>query len=127
MVASYYANHIMDIEKVIKKIKSFYDDIKKIELYFFKNHDINIVMEDDAIDYIIEQFENSTYDLEGFYDHMSTDFEYGLKLVQEKTGKNRFFITKNALLNPESFVSNLIKDELSRHYNPVLKPMTGEK
>ena len=127
IVASYYANHIMDIEKVIKKIKSFYDDIKKIELYFFKNHDINIVLEDDAIDFIIDQLENSTYDLEGLYDHISTDFEYGLKLVQEKTGKNRFFITKDALINPESFISNLIKDELSRHYNPVLKPITGEK
>jgi len=127
VVASYYANHIMDIEKVIKKIKSFYDDIKKIELYFFKNHDINIVLEDDAIDFIIDQLENSAYNLETFYDHISADFEYGLKLVQEKTGKNRFFITKNALINPESFISNLIKDELSRNYNPVLKPMTGEK
>jgi ATP-dependent Clp protease ATP-binding subunit ClpX len=127
VVASYYANHIMDIEKVIKKIKSFYDNIKKIELYFFKNHDINIVLEDDAIDFIIDQLENSAYNLETFYDHISADFEYGLKLVQEKTGKNRFFITKNALVNPESFISNLIKDELSRNYNPVLKPMTGEK
>jgi hypothetical protein len=70
-------------------------------------------MEDDAIDYIIEQFENSTYDHEEFYDHLTTDFEYGLKLVQEKTGKNRFFITKNALLNPESFISSLIQNELS--------------
>ena len=127
VVASYYANHIMDIEKVIKKIKSFYDDIKKIELNFFKNHDINIVLEDDAIDFIIDQLENSAYNLETFYDHISADFEFGLKLVQEKTGKNRFFITKDALINPESFISNLIKDELSRNYNPVLKPITGEK
>jgi endopeptidase Clp ATP-binding regulatory subunit ClpX len=123
VVASYYANHIIDIESVIKKIKSFYDDIKKIELYFFKNHDINIVLEDDAIDFIIDQLENSTYDLEAFYDQLSTDFEYGLKLVQEKTGKNRFFITKDALMNPESFISNLIKDELNMHSKTDLKPM----
>ena len=123
VVASYYANHIIDIERVIKKIKSFYDDIKKIELYFFKNHDINIVLEDDAIDFIIDQLENSTYDLKAFYDQLSTDFEYGLKLVQEKTGKNRFFITKDALMNPESFISNLIKDELNMHSKTDLKPM----
>jgi len=123
VVASYYANHIMDIEKVIKKIKSFYDDIKKIELYFFKNHDINIVLEDDAIDFIIDQLENSTYNLEALYDHISTDFEYGLKLVQEKTGKNRFFITKDALINPESFISNLIKDELNLRSKTDLKPL----
>jgi hypothetical protein len=124
VVASYYANHIMDIEKVIKKIKSLYDDIKKMELYFFKNHDINIVLEDDAIDFIIDQLENSTYDLEVFYDHLSTDFEYGLKLVQEKTGKNRFFITKDALINPESFIGNLIKDELNLHSKTDLKPLS---
>jgi len=122
VVASYYANHIMDIEKVIKKIKSFYDDIKKIELYFFKNHDINFVLEDDAIDFIIDKLENSKYDLEAIYDQLSTDFEYGLKLVQEKTGKNRFFITKDALMNPESFISNLIKDELRMYSKTDLKP-----
>jgi len=124
VVASYYANHILDIEKVIKKIKSFYDDIKKIELYFFKNHDINIVLEDDAIDFIIDQLENTTYDLETFYDHISTDFEYGLKLVQEKTGKNRFFITRDALMNPESFISNLIKYELNLSSKTGLKSLT---
>jgi endopeptidase Clp ATP-binding regulatory subunit ClpX len=115
IVASYYAGHMMDIEKVLKRIKTFYDDIKKIELYFFKNHDINIVMEDDAVDFIIEKFENSAYDLEAIYDQLSTDFEYGLKLVQEKTGKHRFFITKDALINPEFYISNLIRDELSMH------------
>ena len=80
-------------------------------------------MEDDAIDFIIDQLENSTYDLEAFYDQLSTDFEYGLKLVQEKTGKNRFFITKYALMNPESLISNLIKDELNMHSKTDLKPM----
>ncbi len=119
IVASYYANHMMDIEKAIKKIKTFYDDIKKIELYFFKNHDINIVMEDDAVDFIIDKFEKSTHDLGELYEKLSADFEYGLKLVREKTGKHRFFITKDALMNPEAFISNLIRDELSM---PDVKP-----
>lgn len=124
IVASYYANHMMDIEKAIKKIKTFYDDIKNIELYFFKNHDINIVMEDDAVDFIIDNFEKSAHDLGELYEKLSTDFEYGLKLVREKTGKHRFFITKYALMNPEAFISNLIKDELSL---PAANPGDREK
>ncbi len=112
IVASYYSKHIMDIEKVIKKIKYFYDDIKKMELYFYKNHDINIVMEDDAIDLIIEQFEKSSVSIEDFYERLSIDFEHGLKLIREKTGKDRFFITKDALLKPEDYISDLIQDEL---------------
>ncbi len=113
VVAAYYSKHIMDIERVIKKIKSYYDEIKKIELLFYKNHDINIVMEEDAIDLIIEQFENFAITIEDFYEKLSHDFELGLKLIQEKSGRNRFFITKKALLDPEAFISNLIRAELS--------------
>ena len=113
VVAAYYSKHIMDIERVIKKIKSYYDEIKKIELLFYKNHDINIVMEEDAIDLIIEQFENFAITIEDFYEKLSHDFELGLKLIQEKSGRNRFFITKKALLDPEAFISNLIRDEMS--------------
>jgi endopeptidase Clp ATP-binding regulatory subunit ClpX len=114
IVAGYYTKHIMDVGKAIDKIKSYYDEIKNIELYFFKNHDINIVLEEDAVDFIIDQFENSDAKLEDFYKQLTADFEYGLKLLREKTGRNRFFSTKQALLSPEAFISNLIRDELPR-------------
>jgi len=112
IIASFYCKHIMDIGHVVEKIKTFYDEIKKIELFFFQNNDINIVMEEDAVDFIIKQFINSGIKLEEFYKQLIIDFELGFKLIREKTGKNRFFITKQALLGPESFISNLIKDEL---------------
>ncbi|MBN1932179.1 MAG: AAA family ATPase [Desulfobacterales bacterium] len=111
LVASFYCKNIMDIGNILKKIKSYYDEIKKIELYFFKNHDINLVIEEDAIDFIMEQLINSAVKLEDFYRQLTKDFEYGLKLVREKTGKNRFFITRKALLAPEAFISNFLKDE----------------
>jgi endopeptidase Clp ATP-binding regulatory subunit ClpX len=111
VVASYYCKNIMDIGNAIKNIKSYYDDIKKIELYFFKNNDINIVLEKNAIDFIIEQLINFGITLDNLYKKLTGKFEDGLKLIREKTGKNRFFITKEALLAPESFINQLIKDE----------------
>jgi len=102
----------MDVGSAVEKIKSSYDEIKKIELYFYKSHDINIVLEEDAVDYIIEQLINTPLDIKAFYKKLTTDFQLGLKLVREKTGKNRFFITREALMNPETHISTLIKDEL---------------
>ena len=113
MVAAYYTMHALEIGKVIRKIKSYYDDIKKIELYFYKSNDINIVLEEGAIDFIIEKMVVSGTELKAFYRQLSADFELGLKLVREKTGRSRFFITREALLDPETFISNLIRDELS--------------
>ena len=112
VVATCYAKNTLDIDQVIKKIKSHYDEIKKIELYFFKNHDINIVLEEDAIDFIIEKLIESPFELEDVSEKINQDFQHGLKLAREKTNRNRFFITRQALLDPEAFVGELIKDQI---------------
>jgi ATP-dependent Clp protease ATP-binding subunit ClpX len=113
VVATCYAKNTLDIGKVIKKIKSHFDEIKKIELYFFKNHDINIVLEEDAIDFIIEKLIESPFEIEDVTEKINQDFQHGLKLAREKTNRNRFFITRQALLDPEAFVSQLIKDQIN--------------
>ena len=111
MVAQAYAKNIMDIESVVKHIKRHYDDIKKMELQFFKNHDMNIVFEEDAIDFIMEQLIQAPIDLKDVYQKIDVDFKHGLKLAREKTGRSRFFITREALLDPEAYISRMIQSE----------------
>jgi ATP-dependent Clp protease ATP-binding subunit ClpX len=48
-------------------------------------------------------------DIDAIYKQLSADLEYGLKLVREKTGRNRFFLTRQALEAPEAFISQLLK------------------
>ncbi len=110
LVATCYAKNTLDIGRIITKIRSYYDEIKKIELYFFKNHDINIVLEEDAIDFIMEQLIDGSLELKRVYDKIDQDFHYGLKLAREKTNRNRFFLTRQALLEPEAYIGNLIRD-----------------
>ncbi|MGD2096688.1 MAG: AAA family ATPase [Desulfobacterales bacterium] len=111
IVAQAYAKNIMDIESVVKQIKNHYDDIKKMELQFYKNHDMNIVLEEDAIDFIMEQLIQAPIDLKNVYQKIDLDFKHGLKLAREKTGRSRFFITRQALLDPEAFISQMIQSE----------------
>jgi len=120
LVASCYARNTLDIGNIITKIKSFYDEIKKIELYFFKNHDINIVFEEDAIDFIIEQLIEASLELKLVYQKIDQDFQHGLKLAREKINRNRFFITREALLDPEAYVANLIKDVVKLPSDPAI-------
>ena len=108
----------MDIENVVKHIKANYDAIKKIELYFFKNHDMNIVLEEDAIDFIMEQLIESPISVDDVYQKVNSDFEHGLKLVREKTGRNRFYISRQALLNPEAYIKQLIQTDFEPHSTP---------
>ena len=110
ILATSYANQIMDIGQVFERVKSRYDAIKKIELDFFKAHDINIVLEEDAIDFVMEQLVDKVVTLEAFARQLAADFELGLKLVVEKTGKHRFFLNRQALREPERFISGLIRN-----------------
>ena len=119
ILARFYVNHILDIGQVFEQIRARYDDIKDIELAFYKRHDINIVLEEDAIDFIMEQIVDSTVTLEEIARQLNENFEMGLKLVLEKTGKNRFFINRDALENPEAFISGLIRNGLK---TPPLPP-----
>ncbi len=109
LVADAYCSMVTDIEKVIKKLKSYYEETKTIELYFIKNHGINIVLEEEAIDHIIGQCFSSKGTPEGYYRELTADFEHGLKLVREKIGRTRFFITREALEKPDSYIAELLR------------------
>ncbi|MCU0590405.1 MAG: AAA family ATPase [Desulfobacterales bacterium] len=108
IVASYYVKHVLDTGNAVRRIKGCYDEIKNAELYFFKNHDINIVLEEDAIDFLMEMIVESAFELKDVYPRLNAHFEHGLKLVREKTGRSRFFISRNALINPEDYIRAMI-------------------
>ena len=108
LAAGCYTKNVMDSGSAVRQIKSYHDDIKNVELYFFKNHDINIVLDEDAIDFIMEMLVESALTPRDVYPKLNGHFEHGLKLVREKTGRSRFLITRAALMDPEGYVRNLI-------------------
>ncbi len=111
-ISDFYSRGVMDIGMAIGAIKTFHEKVKGIELRFFKNHGINIVLEEDAVDYLVGKLASGEMGIDGTYHKLTNDFELGLKLILEKTGKNRFFISKKTLLAPEDYLNRLIRDEL---------------
>jgi ATP-dependent Clp protease ATP-binding subunit ClpX len=118
-IALHYAKHIVDIETAIKKIKAYQEEVKNIELRFYKQHDINIVLEEDAVDYIIELIVEREMTIEDIWTTLSSDFANGSKLLFEKTGKNRLFISKAALVDPEDEFRRLFRQALSGETAPA--------
>jgi hypothetical protein len=109
LIARFYSKHICDIDKTVAQIKAHYDQAKSVELHFLKNFGINLVLEDDAIDHIITTIMTGSTHIDAFYKQLTMDFEHGFKLVRERTGRNRFFITAKALQGPEAFIAELLK------------------
>ena len=110
LLARFYVNHILDIGEVFERIKACHDDIKTIELDFYKRHDINIVFEEDAIDFIMARIVDRAVTLDEMARQLNERLELGLKLVMEKTGQNRFFINREALENPDTYIAGLLRN-----------------
>jgi hypothetical protein len=79
-------------------------------------------LEEEAIDYIIEQCFITQRTPEAYYRKLTADFEHGLKLVREKTGRTRFFITREALEKPHDYIADLLRR--SGEDRPQMPPKT---
>jgi len=112
MVASYYTAHVMEIEDAVRQIKKFHDAIKEMEVEISKNYDLNLVFEEDAADFLIQQFIDHSATTDEILSKIYNDFYDGFNLIREKTGKSRFFLSKSGLIDHETYLNDLIRKEL---------------
>lgn len=112
LVAKYFSNNVCEIGDAVDKVKSFHEQVRQIEVDMFNSFNLNIIFEEDAVDFLIEQFINFEANSEEVIAQIYEKFYDGLNLIREKTGKRRFFLTEDALNNHEPFLDNLIKKEI---------------
>ncbi|MDY0220171.1 MAG: AAA family ATPase [Desulfobacterium sp.] len=113
LVAEYYSTHVTELGTAIQAIKTFYETVKKVEVDFYHKHDINIVFEEDAVDFLIEQFIRHDITQDELTTKIYSDFYDGLNLIREKSGTKRFFIPGKALVDQEGFLGELIRKIIS--------------
>lgn len=106
--AALYSREVVDLFTAVRRVKAAVDEIKEIEFLFYRSHDLNIVLEDDAIDSLLEEVLEGGGRAAELFSRLSRQFEHGLRLVREKTGQSRFFLNRNALLNPEETIRALL-------------------
>ncbi len=112
MVARYFCDHIVEIENAVYKIKSFHDSVKEIEAEIAKSSNFNVNFEEDAIDFLMEQFITHNATVEEILSRIYESYYDGFNLIREKTGKNRFFLSRHALVDHETYLNDLIRKEI---------------
>lgn len=113
LIAHYFCNSVMEIEAAVAKIKNYHNAVKEIEVELLKSFSLNIIFEEDAVDFLLEQFVHHKANTEEIISKIYTDFYDGLNLVREKTGKDRFFLSKNSITDHHYYLDELIKKEIS--------------
>lgn len=109
LAAEYYTRHVGDVGHSLRRIKALYDDVNQLALTFLQQNDINIVFEEDALDAIVSRHLINGEALSELFQRMTEGFAHGLKLVMQRTGRRRFFISRDALEAPETYVQRMIQ------------------
>ncbi len=112
LVATCSTRDILDLGTAIERVRDLSDEVKQLELDFLKRHDINIVLEPEALDLLVAGLVDGSQTLADLQRRLTADFELALKLVRDKTGRHRFFISRSALEAPQAYLEGLVRDAM---------------
>jgi ATP-dependent Clp protease ATP-binding subunit ClpX len=100
---------IQDFTRSLEEVGQMTRQVQEYELRFFERFGIGLKFSEDGIDAVLQKALEAKVSVWSICENLSKDFEYGFKLVQEKTGMSRFVITPEAVSNPEGYIQKLIR------------------
>ena len=97
------------VDRVIEKITEIHKILKGYEKEFFLKWGIEIKLDQSAVNYITAETLRKETSPKSLCEQIFRNYEHGLRLVEEKTGKKRFLIDKEAILDSEKYLNELIE------------------
>jgi hypothetical protein len=98
-----------DVDVAVEEIKSIHQAALDFALKFSNRNEVEISFTEGAIDSLVEKiWENGLEPLD-YLQQAFQNYEHGLKLIKEKTGKRDFPVTAEGMENPEQYLNRLIQ------------------
>jgi len=99
----------LNLKDAAEVVLFWIEQIKSYEASFFNRSGLRINIQDDAVDKLLENCLSDPTDIYAQCERLSSILEYGLSIIKEKTGRDRFDISVDAVENPELFINGLIR------------------
>jgi ATP-dependent Clp protease ATP-binding subunit ClpX len=109
LIAGRSLESVQELGQSFEEIWQMIRQVQEYELRFFERFGISLKFSEEGVDEVLRRALESKVSVWSICENLSKDFEYGFKLVQEKTGMNRFTITPEAVSNPEGYIQKLIR------------------
>ena len=99
-----------DLEGAFEELLYMYNQVRAYEVVFLDRLGMSLQFTEEAVDGILSRAIATGTSSSAVCKSLSQDLEFGLKLVRDKTGRDNFSITLEAIENPEGYINRLIKD-----------------
>jgi ATP-dependent Clp protease ATP-binding subunit ClpX len=113
------------VESVLEEVVLLYEQIREFEQDFHANYRFKLYFTEEAVDQIIEEALQRDSSASAICLGISRDFDYGFKLIAERSGQTEFTMPRRAVLEPSVYLDELIRENY-RNY-PLDQTQQREK
>jgi len=99
-----------DYRKVLEDSALVVEEVMEFEKNFYSYHGIEIEFDDSALTVIINKVLMDDAHTSSLLGEIFRDFQHGLKLIRDRSGRTSFKFTDQAIEDPQNYLNSLIKD-----------------
>ncbi|MDQ5986321.1 MAG: ATP-dependent Clp protease ATP-binding subunit ClpX [Syntrophus sp. SKADARSKE-3] len=99
-----------DLEQAIEDIQANHQVLHEFTKQFSERNDLDLSFTDEAVDSLTEKVWKEPQEPLDYLKRSLNNYDHGLKLVKEKTGRRQFIITGEGIERPEQFLNSLIQE-----------------
>jgi len=99
-----------DIDSAVEEVLVIHRAALDFERTFSSRNEVQLHFTAEAIERLVERIWEEGFEPGAFLKQSFQNYEHGLKLIKEKTGKQEFFIPPEGMENPENYLNRLIQE-----------------
>jgi ATP-dependent Clp protease ATP-binding subunit ClpX len=99
-----------DVDGGVEEIQAIHQTAREFAEKFSRRNDLEMSFTEEAIDRLVEKVWKEGLDPADHLGRSFQNYEHGLKLIREKTGKREFSISAEGMENPEQFLNGWIQE-----------------
>jgi REP element-mobilizing transposase RayT len=99
-----------DVEAAVEEVQAIQQAVQDFAGQFSLRNDLEVSFSDGAVDALAEKVWKEPQDPADYLKHALHNYDHGLKLIREKTGKRQFLIPAGGVDNPEHYLNCLIQE-----------------
>lgn len=125
LIVDHHMNTGAAIDSIFDEILSLHNQIGIFETEFHDRHGFKIHFDEEAMNEIIAKSLQNETAASVICKKVSRDYDYGFKLIADRSGQIEFTLPKTAVAQPDVYLEELIRDSY-RYKKPVPSSETNE-
>lgn len=115
LVADLHLKEGVELKDLFEEVIQVYSQILAFEDDFNSKYGFRVHFQDDAIDRLVTRAMLENRSASAICWEISKDYDYGFRLIAERSGQTQFILPQDAVIEPETYLDGLIRETYRRY------------